>query len=71
MRRMRRLTWDARSASQVVVAKMTMDTMRPASPSPAAATTKKLTTSSSRTRPKLSAKRGESSSTRSRRPGRF
>ena len=40
MRRMRRLTCEARSASQVVAAKMIIDTMRPGLPSPAAAITK-------------------------------
>ena len=66
MRRMRRLTCAARSASQVVVAKMIIDAMRPGLPSPAAAMTKKLTTRSSRTRPKLSANRGDSASRRRR-----
>ncbi len=40
MRRIRRLTCEARSASQVVVAKMIMEAMRPASPLPATAMTK-------------------------------
>ena len=40
MRRMRRLTCAARSASHVVAAKMTIEATRPGLPSPAAAITK-------------------------------